>query len=273
MKPFLLLATRAEDVAADGEYRAFLRHSGLTPAELIRHRLEREPLGRVDLADYSGIILGGSPFNASEPEDTKTDVQRRVDRQLSELLDVIVAEDYPFLGACYGVGTLGLHEGATVDDTYSEPVGAVSISITAAGKSDPLLTGLPDIFEAFVGHKEAIRTLPDHAALLASSPTCPVQMFRVGANVYATQFHPELDTEVLCDRVEVYRHAGYFPPEDADRVKQAARTADVRYPFSVLRTFVRRYARESLPIRSRTLDLSASDTSAGGLDNGSRLGA
>lgn len=251
VKPFLLLATRAEDVAADGEYRAFLHHSGLEPEQLIRHRLERDPLGTIDLADYSGIILGGSPFNASEPEESKSDAQRRVDTELSDLLDTVVAEDFPFLGACYGVGTLGLHEGAIVDDTYSEPVGAVDISLTDAGRDDPLLAGLPDSFEAFVGHKEAVRTLPDHAELLASSPTCPVQMFRVGTNVYATQFHPELDTETLCDRVDVYRNAGYFPPEDADEVKQAARAADVRHPFAVLRTFVERYARRSLPVRSQ----------------------
>ena len=31
VKPFLLLATRAEDAAADEEYAAFLRFSGLPP--------------------------------------------------------------------------------------------------------------------------------------------------------------------------------------------------------------------------------------------------
>lgn len=245
MKPFLLLATRAEDVAADGEYRAVLRYSGLSPAQLIRHRLERDPLGEVDVSDYSGIILGGSPFNAGDPEQSKSATQRRVDAELSDLLDRVVAEDAPFLGACYGVGTIGLHEGAVVDDTYSEPVGAVAISLTEDGRRDPLLAGIPDTFEAFVGHKEAIRSLPEHAVRLASSPTCPVQMFRIRTNVYATQFHPELDTEGLCARVDVYRNAGYFPPEDAERVKQAARAADVRHPFRILRTFVQRYAREA----------------------------
>ena len=52
-------------------------------------------------------------------------------------------------------------------------------------------------FEAFVGHKEAVRDLPAHAVRLASSPACPVQAFRVGQHVYATQFHPELDIDGL----------------------------------------------------------------------------
>ena len=53
---------------------------------------------------------------------------------------------------------------------------------------------------------------------LAGSPTCPVQMFRVRQNLYATQFHPELDVPGLLTRISVYRNAGYFPPEEADTV-------------------------------------------------------
>ena len=60
---------------------------------------------------------------------------------------------------------------------------------------------------------------------LAASSTCPVQAFRVGRNVYATQFHPELDIEGLCLRIDVYRHSGYFAPEEADDIKEMARRA------------------------------------------------
>ena len=67
MKPFLLLATRAEDAAADNEYEAFLGFTGLTESSLRRWRLERDPLGTVDLDAWSGIMLGGGPFNASDP--------------------------------------------------------------------------------------------------------------------------------------------------------------------------------------------------------------
>ncbi|MDQ4137856.1 MAG: glutamine amidotransferase, partial [Actinomycetota bacterium] len=44
MKPFLLLATRAEERAADEEYEAFLRFGGLRESELRRVRLEQRPL-------------------------------------------------------------------------------------------------------------------------------------------------------------------------------------------------------------------------------------
>lgn len=242
MKPFLLLASRAEDDAAEDEYKAYLRYCGLAPHELHRIRMEAAALPRLDLSDYSGVIVGGSPFTSSDPVMQKTEVQHRVERELAGLLDRIVAEDFPFLGACYGVGTLGLHQGAVIDRTYGEGLGGVTVSLTNEGLADPLLQGLPASFTAFVGHKEACTVLPGHAVLLASSATCPVQMFRIRTNLYATQFHPELDAGGLSTRIEIYRHAGYFPPEDAEELKARAREHRVTEPMTILRNFVERYA-------------------------------
>lgn len=247
MKPFLLLATRAEDAAADNEYEAFLTFTGLAEGDLRRTRLERAPLGDVDPSDWSGILLGGGPFNSSEAEERKSAVQRRVEADLRGLLDRVVEDDVPFLGACYGVGTLGVHQGAVVDERYAEPVGAVTVTLTPAGREDPLLADLPPAFDAFVGHKEAVSVLPHHAVLLASSATCPVQAFRIGSNVYATQFHPELDVPGICTRIEVYKHAGYFDPGEADDLKARVRAADVVHPPVVLRRFVERYGRPAGP--------------------------
>jgi GMP synthase (glutamine-hydrolysing) len=242
MKPFLLLATRAEDVAADDEYEAFLRFGGLRESELHRTRLEQGPLGAIRLEDYSGIIMGGSPFNSSDPPELKSDVQLRVERELAELLDEVVAADFPMLGACYGVGTLGTHQGAVVDRTYGEPVGPVPVTLTGEGRVDPVFGPLPPVFEAFVGHREAVRELPRHAVLLASSSGCPVQAFRIGSNVYATQFHPELDVAGIVTRIDVYKDAGYFPPEEAESLKELARSSAVRHPPAIIRRFVERHA-------------------------------
>ena len=241
MKPFLLLAIRAEDAAADNEYDSFLTLAGLDESELRRVRLEKRALGDVDLRDWSGILVGGGPFNLTDPEDLKTPTQRRVEADLSGLLDRVVNADFPFLGACYGIGALGRHQGAAVDRRFAEPVGAVEITLTTDGRRDPLLGGLPASFEAFTGHKEAISRLPGHAFPLATSAGCPVQAFRVGANVYATQFHPELDVAGLCTRIEVYKHAGYFDPDQADELKAQATRSHITWPPAILRGFVARY--------------------------------
>lgn len=243
MKPFLLLGTRDEDAAADNEYDAFLGFTGLDESLLRRVRLERRPLGTVELEDWSGIFLGGGPFNASDPPEAKSPVQQRVEKELAHLLDEVVSRDFPFLGACYGIGVIGTHEGGTVDRDYAEPIGRVPVTLTAAGRADPLLADLPGEFEAFVGHKEAVHDLPATAVHLASSPRCPVQAFRVGQNVYATQFHPELDIHGLCTRIEVYKHAGYFEPHQAESLKEMARQSEVVDPPKILTRFVERYTR------------------------------
>lgn len=243
MLPFLLLASRAEDAAAEDEYAAYLRYGGLEERELRRVRLEAAPLPALDLSEFSGVIVGGSPFTSSDPPEQKSLVQQRVERELSALLDQLVARDFPFLGACYGVGTLGRHQGAVIDRTYGEPLGAVEIELTDAGLQDPLLQGMPRTFTAFTGHKEAVSSLPPHAVLLASSAACPVHMFRIKTNLYATQFHPELDADGLVTRIDIYRHAGYFPPESAGELMDNTRRFTVTEPMAVLKNFVARYAR------------------------------
>lgn len=177
--PFLFLSIRGEDAAADDEYQAMMRFGGLDQNGMQRIRLTHRSLGAVDLDDWSGIILGGGPYNASDPPDSKSSTQRRVEAELLSLIDRIVAADFPFLGCCYGVGMLGSVIGATVDRSYPEPVAAVTVTLTPAGREEPLFAELPDVFDAFGGHKEAASALPSAAVCLASSPDCPVQATRV----------------------------------------------------------------------------------------------
>ena len=121
--------------------------------------------------------------------------------------------------------------------------GSSPVRLTAAGRQDPLFGELPDVFDAYLGHKEAVSRLPEGAVLLASTDTCPVHAFRLGRNVYATQFHPELDDDGLCTRIDVYRHHGYFDPPEADELQRLARAADVTEPPRLLARFVELYAR------------------------------
>ena len=243
--PFLLLSIRGEDAAADDECQAIMRFAGLDENGMHRIRLTHRSLGPIDLTEWSGIILGGGPYNVSDPQDSKTETQQRVESELLSLIDRIVDRDFPFLGCCYGVGMLGSVVGATVDSSYPEPVAAVRVTLTAAGRAEPLFTDLPDVFDAYGGHKEAASSLPSHVVCLASSPDCPVQAFRVGANTYATQFHPELDLEGICTRIDAYKNHGYFAPESAEALKSAARQRNIEYPPTILRRFVQRYTRRA----------------------------
>ena len=243
MKPFLLLATRSEDEAADDEYAGFLAAGDLTSDRLHRVRLEAAAMPPIDLDDYSGVIVGGSPFNASDPPGVKSPVQRRVERELTALLDQVLDRDFPFLGACYGVGLLTSHLGGTLDGTWSEEAGPTWISLTDEGAADQLFAALAPTVQAFVGHKEACSELPRGAVLLATGQNCPVQAFRVGNNVYATQFHPELTNAGILTRIRIYREYGYFDPDALDEVIAAIDASIVTEPANLMKAFVLRFGR------------------------------
>jgi GMP synthase (glutamine-hydrolysing) len=243
MKPFLFLGIRAQDAAADDEYAAVLRCAGLDERDVRRVRIERDELEPLDLDDWSGIVVGGGPWNISDPDSRKDDAQRRGEARLRELALQVVEADFPFLGACYGIGTLGTLAGGVVDRQWSEPIGGVTITLTPEGDGDPLLGVLPTSFDAFLGHKEAVSTLPRGAVLLASSPTCPVQAFRLGERVYATQFHPELDVDSIVMRIETYQDFGYFGPGEGEELIRLARAAVVTEPPRILARFVELFAR------------------------------
>lgn len=243
MKPFLFLGTRAEDDVAQQEYDAVLAGCGLRPDELVRVRLEQRPLGELDLDEWSGIILGGGPFNVSDPADLKSPAQHRAEADLRALAERVVAADFPFLGACYGIGVLGTLAGGVVDRTYGEPIGALPVRLTRDGRKDPLFATMPAEFLAYLGHKEAVTRLPDGAVLLASTEACPVHAFRLGRHVYATQFHPELDPVAICDRIDAYSAHGYYQPHERESLKAAAREAVVTEPVRLLARFVELHAR------------------------------
>ncbi|MFV0461824.1 MAG: glutamine amidotransferase [Nostocoides sp.] len=239
-RPFLLLQLRPETTASDDEYAAFLGKGGLSPDETVRMRLDQQDLPTdIDLDAYAGVIVGGGPGCVSDPPAKKSAVETRIEQQCLAFMPEIIERDIPFLGACYGIGILAHYLGATVSkERFSEPVGTSACAIEHA---DPLLDGVPRTFDAFVGHKEAVQSLPMGATHLVSSPTCPIQMIRVGDNVYATQFHPEADAAVFETRIEVYRDYGYFPPETAAQLIEECRAANVTAPQRILSNFVRRY--------------------------------
>jgi GMP synthase (glutamine-hydrolysing) len=218
-----------------------LNYGGLNPSEVVRTRVEQTGLPDIDLDAYAAIIVGGSPFDISTPEEVKSTIQKEIEAGFMELIGRVVAADFPFLGACSGNGLLGTWCGADISGKYAEPVGGVDILLTHEGMSDPLLAGFPDTIRVLLGHKEACDDLPPGATLLASTENCPVQMFRLKNNIYATQFHPEGDPEGFAVRINVYKHHGYFPPHKAEALIAELSGEDTPYAHEILRRFVKRF--------------------------------
>jgi len=242
-KPFLILQLRPEDDTSDSEFAAILKYGGLNAADTVRMRIEHSGIPDLNLDDYSAVIVGGSPFDISTPQQQKSAIQVKIENDFQHLLAEIVERDYPFLGACSGNGLLGSYLQTPISGQYAEAVGCTRISLTPEGKKDELLAGFPDEISVLLGHKEACDSTPVGATLLMTGENCPVQMFRVGMNVYATQFHPEGDGEGFTVRINAYKHHGYFQPEEAQQLINAVSSEQTPYAQKLLSRFVQRFAR------------------------------
>jgi len=246
MKPVLLLQLRENDEVSNDEFNAFVRYSELTPENFVRVRMDKSELNadQINLDDYSAVIVGGGPWQVSDPDEKKSAIQKYQDAELFKLLDRIVQEDKPYFGACYGFGTLVMQQGGVESyEKYAETAEATKVTFTEAAQEDELLKDLPKDFRAFGGHKESCQELPPNAVLLAGTKVCPHHMLRIGKNVYASQFHPELDAHGLCLRVDAYTNNGYFPPEEAEPLKESARGENMIVPMEILKRFARKYVR------------------------------
>jgi len=243
MKRFLILQLRPETDASDAEYASILARSGLTEDQTHRIRLDQQALPQdLRVSDYAGVIVGGGPGCVSDAPEAKSVDETRVEQAILSLMPDIIAADHPFMGCCYGLGILAHHLGGEVSKArYDEPVGPSDCTLTPEGAGDPLMAGLPDKWQAFVGHKEAVQALPPGCVHLVASAPCPVQMIRHGHNVYATQFHPEADAHDFEQRIRIYKDHGYFPPDQADELISTCHSAEVTVPGEILRRFVARY--------------------------------
>ena len=242
-KLFLILQLRPEDDVSDNELAAILKYSGLEENDIHRIRLEKEGIPQgLSLDEYCAVIVGGSPFDLSTPEENKSVIQKKIECDFNHLFDVIVKNDFPFLGTCSGNGLLGSYLGTSISTQYREPVSCVTLNLTDEGKKDTLLSEFPDQISVLLGHKEACDSIPNGATLLITGTDCPVQMFRIGENVYATQFHPEGDSKGFIIRINAYKHHGYFQPHEAESLIEAVSQHNTPYAQKILKHFVNRYA-------------------------------
>ncbi|MXS76268.1 GMP synthase [Microbacterium sp. CSI-V] len=230
----LYVCARPQREAAVAEWASFRDGLGVTDGDLVHHDLVRTALPS-DLERYAGVVVGGSPFNVTDTD--KTDEQLRLERDLEELASAGLTGRTRTLFTCFGIGVVTRLLGGVVTLDHPEGTGPAEIELTEEGAGDELFGILNPRFEALTAHKEGTAEVPPGATLLARNDDCPVQAYRAGTSLWATQFHPEPTADAFVARMAVYRAAGYFDADAFDEVAAHVRTASVEQPTLLLRTF------------------------------------
>lgn len=234
----LYVCVRPELGAADAEHASFRRALGVDVVDRID--LLAEPLDPARLARYSGVVVGGSPFNVSDVE--KSAVQLRVEADLEHMARLAMDGRIAVFFTCFSIGVVTRMLGGDVTTDTPEPASATVIETTEAGAADPVFGPSSPALTVFTAHKESAAALPQGAVLLATNDACPVQAYRVGTHLYTAQFHPEPTPRDFADRMTFYRTTGYFDPDEFDAVQGQVLAASVTEGAALLRRFAQTFA-------------------------------
>lgn len=239
MKPFLFAVARPPGAIAQDEHDAILRYGNLLPHELERYELDQSRPPLPDLARYSGIIISGSPYGYLEH--TKSDAHKRTEENALRIAQLVLSEDFPTLGLCYGLQILAVAGGGTLTHAYPEDMNAHRIVVNDAGRTDPLTSHLPPTFMAYAAHSESIEIPPRSLVTLGRSTVVPIQLARIGQNIYGTQHHPEIGTRGIELRINHYVGV-YFTPEEHASVLRSCLSTPVEH--GMISAFTSTYAAE-----------------------------
>ncbi len=200
LRILLLQARNADDPVRQEERQSFADKTGLGVEQIVAHDLLEGPPAMQRVRRFDAVMVGGSgDYYVSKRSLPQFDAQL-------EVLAEIAARGLPMFASCFGfqilVQALG---GSIVHDPENVEVGTYDLTLTAAGRQDPLLSLLPDVFAAQLGRKDRAERLPEGVTHLVSSERSPFQALRIPHKpIWATQFHPELDLESNKLRFERY---------------------------------------------------------------------
>ena len=181
------------------------------------------------------VIVGGAGSHSAIDDDPFTG-------SLMEIMRRVVDDRRPFFGSCYGHQLLARALGGdVVHDPEHEEIGTFDVTLNEAGIADPLFEGAETTFPVQLGHHDRVDALPPEAIILGASERCAVQVLRIGDRpVYGTQFHGEMNTQDMRDRLDVYGDE-YFSSEE-DRQRFLTDLRETPFVAELLRRFVELYA-------------------------------
>ncbi len=209
-----VLVVENDLIAPIGRLEGWLREAG---AEIeLCSPATGQPLP-AGLAGYSALVVLGGGMNAYQDEVAGWLPELRA------LLAEAVRSELPTLGVCLGAQLLAVATGGRVSQAETPEYGSQLIAKRPAAATDPLFRELPITPDVLQWHVDEVSELPPGAVLLASSPVCEVQAFRVGRLAWGIQFHIETTPEIVTRWAEQDEEllADYDLPAILDRAVRA----------------------------------------------------
>ena len=152
------------------------------------HPYRGEPLPSWDEID--GLVVMGGPMGVSDTSEHPYLTHE------TELIAAMVRAGHPLLGVCLGAQLMAHALGAAVYRGARAEIGFGSVSLTQAGREDPVLGNLGlEVLPVMHWHQDTF-DLPEGALWLARSDLYPHQAFRLGERAYGLQFHLEVDRDL-----------------------------------------------------------------------------
>ncbi len=188
------------------------------------------------LDGYQGVVCLGGAMSALD------DAEHPWLADVRKLLSHAVSKRVPLLAICLGAQLLAAATGGQVRRSPAGPeVGVQLVAKRDAASGDPLFGDLPWTPDVLQFHEDEVGLLPPTALLLASSPKCANQAFRVGDRAYGVQFHIETTPDVVLGWAAGYPEVvGGVRPGVLDPDRLAAGHEDIR---EVWQPFAERFVR------------------------------
>ena len=168
--------------------------------------------GELELGDHAAVIA--LPGVANPVDETPAISSTR------EVLRAALRQRVPVLGICLGGELLAEAAGGLTRPCPPE-WGFREVALLPAAREDDLLADLPGQVTVFQAHDYGF-DLPPGAVALAGAADA-VQAFRVGANAWGIQFHPEPTLEMLDAWTTVLGHLMQANGVDAERTRRLGR--------------------------------------------------
>ena len=193
MKRALIIRHTAPETLA-GNFRSVLEEQGfeLQTLNVFDSAPGYEQFDAPDLADVGMVLILGGPFSAND--DLPALHQERA--YLGEALD----QNKPVFGVCLGAQMMATALGGTVEPSGGYQIGLKKISVTAAGKADPVFSNIeiplvPTLHGDTFSIPDGALKLADAFMLRRDGTYGRINMaFRYGRS-YAFQFEPQLTLE------------------------------------------------------------------------------